>query len=154
MMQLKFRPGEIVTWLERGERARKIAAERAQQRKPKKPRRKRRAKKRPKLVCQRFGDTDIGRFLMVYAPFHYILVMEYGNLARSGLKGNPNYVRAAVIDALAVSSPNKAFRTARFRRALVRYRLHGQWQEHKAKWTLRDALYYARHSYQIFKAFE
>lgn len=73
--------------------------------------------------------------------------MEYSRtVARSerGISINHN-----TIEAIALNSDNPVFKTARFRRALITYRRFGMRPLEKAVWSLKDALYYARHSYYI-----
>ncbi len=57
-----------------------------------------------------------------------------------------------MIESIAINSDNPAFKTARFRRALIAYRRFGTRPLRKTGWTLKDAIYYARNSYHIHEA--
>ena len=57
-----------------------------------------------------------------------------------------------VIETIALNSENPAFKTARFRRALISYRRFGLKPLRPTGWTLKDAVYYARNSHYIHEA--
>lgn len=61
-------------------------------------------------------------------------------------------IKYNIIEAIAINSDNAAFKTARFRRALISYRRFGTRPLRKTGWSLRDAVYYARNSYHIYEA--
>ena len=75
------------------------------------------------------------------------MLIEYGKLEAKNERFAP--IRYAAIETIAMNSDNPAFRQARFRQALIAYRRFGIRPKKKAKWSLKDALYYARHSYFI-----
>ncbi len=76
--------------------------------------------------------------------------MEYRNAIKVIDRGrNIDY---RVIETIALNSTNTAFKSARFRRALVSFRRFGMKPLRPTGWTLKDAIYYARNSYHIHEA--
>jgi len=76
--------------------------------------------------------------------------MEYRNAIKVIDRGrNIDY---RVIETIALNSTNTAFKSARFRRALVSFRRFGMKPLRPTRWTLKDAIYYARNSYHIHEA--
>lgn len=65
---------------------------------------------------------------------------------------NGQRIKYNILEAIAISSNNAAFKTARFRRALIAYRRFGTRPLRKTGWSLRDAVYYARNSHYIHEA--
>ncbi len=57
-----------------------------------------------------------------------------------------------MIESMALNSDNPAFKTARFRRALIAYRRFGMKPLRPTGWSLRDAVYFARNSFKIHEA--
>ena len=104
--------------------------------------------KRTKTI--RFDETAVGHFLYVYAPIQYNLLMEYSKAIKQVQKRQ--CINYNMIESIAINSDNPAFKTARFRRALIAYRRFGTRPLRKTGWTLKDALYYARNSYHIHEA--
>lgn len=97
--------------------------------------------KRRKQV--KFNETEVGHFLYVYAPIQYYLLMEYSKaVARHEINHH-------TIETIALNSDNPTFTTARFRRALIAYRRFGMRPLKKTVWSLKDVLYYARHSHYV-----
>lgn len=76
--------------------------------------------------------------------------MEYSKVAGMIEKGKR--IKYDIIEAIAINSDNAAFKTARFRRALIAYRRFGTRPLRKTGWSLRDAVYYAKNSYHIHEA--
>jgi hypothetical protein len=89
----------------------------------------------------------VGHFLYVYAPIQYHLLMEYCKAIKQVERGQR--IKYNIIEAIAINSDNAAFKTARFRRALIAYRRFGTRPLRKTGWSLRDAVYYAKNSYHI-----
>lgn len=73
--------------------------------------------------------------------------MEYSRAV--GVMERGKRIKYNVIESIAINSHDPAFKTARFRRALIAYRRFGTHPLRKTGWTLRDAVYYAKHSYHI-----
>lgn len=76
--------------------------------------------------------------------------MEYCKTIKQIEKGQR--IKYNIIEAIAINSDNAAFKTARFRRALIAYRRFGTRPLRKTGWSLRDAVYYARNSHHIHEA--
>lgn len=76
--------------------------------------------------------------------------MEYSKAVKQVENGQR--IKYDIIEAIALNSDNKSFKTARFRRALIAYRRFGTRPLRKTGWSLRDAVYYARNSYHIHEA--
>lgn len=76
--------------------------------------------------------------------------MEYRNAIK--LIDRSRVVSYQVIETIALNSDNPAFKTARFRRALIAYRRFGLKPLRPTGWTLKDAVYYARNSHFIHEA--
>lgn len=76
--------------------------------------------------------------------------MEYSKaLKQIGRAGHIGY---NVIETIALNTNNPAFKTARFRRSLIAYRRFGLRPLRPTGWTLKDAVYFARHSFQLHEA--
>lgn len=76
--------------------------------------------------------------------------MEYSKAVNQLERGKR--IKHNVIEIIALNSDNPAFKTARFRRALIAYRRFGTRPLRKTGWTLKDAIYYARNSFYIHEA--
>lgn len=98
----------------------------------------------------KFDETAVGHFLYVYAPIQYYLLMEYCKAIKQVERGQR--IKYNIIEAIAINSDNAAFKTARFRRALIAYRRFGTRPLRKTGWSLKDAVYYAKNSYHIYEA--
>ena len=118
-------------------------------RKPQKRKRKPGPKVRKSKRVVKFNETAVGHFLYVYAPVQYCLLMEYCKAIKQVESGQR--IKYNIIEAIAINSDNAAFKTARFRRALIAYRRFGTRPLRKTGWSLRDAVYYARNSYHIYE---
>ena len=144
MLAIKFRDSEKTIW----EKRLVLKPKKSQ----KKIKRKRKTGPKPSGLKRnvQFNETSVGHFLYVYAPIQYHLLMEYSRAIGSFEYGRN--IKPAVIETIAINSDNEAFKTARFRRALIAYRRSGMHPLRKTKWTLKDALYYSKHSYKIHNA--
>lgn len=78
--------------------------------------------------------------------------MEYSALQKQ-IKNNPK-IFYNILETLAYNSNNPIFRTSRFRHAMIEYRRFGNRVTEKAGWSRRDAVYFAKHSYNIHKAYK
>lgn len=87
--------------------------------------------------------------MYVFTPLEYYLIKGYNTILRGGYGGTQ--YRATIIDIIALNSENPAFKTLRFRKALIEYRRFGLRSDNKAEWNLDDVLYFAKHSYGIHK---
>ena len=76
--------------------------------------------------------------------------MEYRNIIKSADRNRT--ISYQVIETIAMNSRNPAFRSVRFRRALISYRRFGLKPLRPTGWTLKDAVYYARNSHHIHEA--
>ena len=142
MLEIKFRAGEKERlWPQPIPQPRNKSQKRKKKPGPKTSSRKIRVK---------FHETAIGHFLFVYAPVEYILLMEYRNIIKSADRSRT--ISYQVIETIALNSHNPAFKTARFRRALISYRRFGLKPLRPTGWTLKDAVYYARNSHYIHEA--
>lgn len=143
MLEIKFREGEKEKLLQKP------------QKKPlRKKRRKLKKKRGPKAISRKkrfkFIETQVGHFLYVYAPLQYCLLMEYYQAMK--MVGRHQGISYNIIETIALHSDNPAFRTARFRRALIAYRRFGLKPLRPTGWTLKDACYFARNSFHVYEA--
>jgi len=79
--------------------------------------------------------------------------MEYMNKTRKVSDGKP-LILIEHIELMAMHTGNPAFKTEKFRKAVIEYRKYGMNPPQKAKWTLSDAVRYAKFSYRIHKQME
>ena len=122
--------------------------------KPKKPRLKKERAKKEKPSSNpvsrvKFIETNIGHYLYVYAPLEYLLLNQYMNGDKN--RGRKKRISAEQIESMAINSDNPIFRTVEFRIALIHYRRYGLRQEAKAKWTVEEAVHYAKYSGLVYK---
>lgn len=96
-----------------------------------------------------FEDTAIGRFLLIYAPIEYTFLIEYHKATKLIDKYRPISYQA--IETIAYNSDNPAFKSVRFRKAMIDYRRFGLQHRKKVKWTISDAVYYAKNTYQVLE---
>ncbi len=144
MLEIKFRAGE----------KERLWQQKPTKRQPRKKPRKLKKKRGPKTISHKtkvkFHETALGHFLLVYAPIQYLLLMEYREIVKQVDRTRP--ISCEVVETIALNSDNPAFKSARFRRALIAYRRFGLKPLRPTGWTLKDALYYARNSYFIHEA--
>lgn len=98
-----------------------------------------------------FKDTAVGRFIYVYAPTQYVMLMRY---CKDGIKNGERTINYFTLESMAHDSSEPAFRSARFRKAMISYRLFKNRPKRKAQWTVTDALYYAKYAYPVYAAIE
>lgn len=115
-------------------------------RKTQKPYKKTQKRKTPdKRVL--FKDTVVGRQFYVYAPLHYAMLMQ---IFQPDSRSHESRINYSLLENISISSKNPVFKTTRFRKALVSYRLKRS--ESKARWTLKDALYFAKVASPVYTA--
>lgn len=95
-------------------------------------------------------ETQVGHFIYVYAPLEYVLLMEWSKAMKESF-GKAVKLSPRTIETFSIYSGNPIFKTARFRKALIKYRKDGLKPMRKTGWQLKDALYFAKHSYQIYE---
>lgn len=76
--------------------------------------------------------------------------MEYCKVLKQ--IGRAGHIGYNVIETIALNTDNPAFKTARFRRSLIAYRRFGLRPLRPTGWTLKDAVYFARHSFHLHEA--
>ena len=76
--------------------------------------------------------------------------MEYSRT--EGYCGKAREIPYHMIESLAMRSNKTIFRSAKFRKAMINYRRRGLRQLRPTGWTLKDACYFARNSYQVYEA--
>jgi len=117
-------------------------------------RRKGKAKKRKKPHLKkhtiRFEETAVGHYLYVYAPIEFCLLMEWNKSAPKE-RFRRQAIRYEQIEAMALHSDNPVFKSAGFRRALISYRRFGLHPTRGNRWTVQDAVHYAKYSYLSHK---
>lgn len=97
-----------------------------------------------------FEATSLGMFMLIYAPVEYNLFKAYLMAFRTWRPRR--HVIANLIEQIALNSENKAFRSIRFRHALMSFRRYGCKPRKKTHWCVKDAVYYARHSHRIHQS--
>lgn len=145
MLEIKFGESEKETW----NSLQQMAKSRKKKYKPAKRKRKPGPKAYNRKIVK-FNETAVGHFLYVYAPVHYLMLMEYCRDIKG--YGNGRKIKYAILESMAVNSDVEAFKTARFRKALISYKRFGTRVLRKTGWTLEDAVYYSKHSYHIHKS--
>ena len=124
-------------------RKKKMLAKQSQQNQPYKKARKKerpRKNKRRKLKARSsvgFQDTKLGRFLMVNTPVEYNIIYE--TISRKGYFGSVGYV-VKIVESIAYMSDNPAFRSPKFRAALIEFKKTGFKPNKKEEWGIRDVL--------------
>lgn len=151
MLSINFRPGDKQKWEQTITKP--APKPRSSIKKRKKPQG-RRKKKGPTSdsKCRKsvkFENTAIGHFLYVYAPIQYSLLIEYCRAVKCTNKAK--IITPQVIETIALNSDNSAFRSIRFRLALMTYRRWGTRPIRPTNWTTKDAVYFARYSYKIYQ---
>lgn len=144
MLEIKFRTGEKEQWKRT---PRKSASPNATPGRKRSKGKKWKAPSRRKRV--KFEQTALGHYLYVYAPLQYYLVEQFCKLAQNKRNYDGEYLRARMIETIAMQSDNPTFRTARFRRALIDYRRNGHKPQRPHGWYEKDIMVFAKKSYYI-----
>ena len=71
-----------------------------------------------------------------------------------GCTNKAKAITPQLLETIALNSDNHVFKTIRFRLALVSYRRWGTKPLRPTNWTVKDAVYFARYSYQIYQTMQ